>query len=347
MADFSKIDKNFAIKSDISRPGLTFYDEKNEKFKLYGIFNENGSFRRIPEKVAKSVSMGVHALHAHAAGGRIRFVTDSPYIAISAKMGNITKMSHFPLTGSAGFDLYSNDQYMMTFIPPYDIEDGYDSIYDFSDSALREITINFPLYSDVNALFIGLHNDAQILPATDYTNEKPVVFYGSSITQGGCASRPGNSYQAILSRLLNIDYINLGFSGNAMAEAEIAEYISTLDMSAFVYDYDYNAPTTEHLDATHEAMFLKIREKQPDLPILMLSRPKFHLTDDEKKRIEIIKTTYDNAIARGDKNVYFMPGNELIMSDMIEVATVDNCHPNDSGFLSMALRIKPLLEKII
>lgn len=343
MSDISKIDSNFAIETKIDKEDIKFYKIDEAPFKIYGVFRENGKFRRMPENVAKSVSEGVYALHSNTAGGRVRFVTDSPYIAIYAKMDGLGKMPHFTLTGSVGFDLYIDNYYAKTFVPPLDIEDGYESIFELEKKELREITINFPLYSNINELFIGLQDSAHISEAKAYKNAKPMVYYGSSITQGGYASRPGMSYQAIVSRALDYDYINLGFSGNAKAEDEIIEYIKNLDMSIFVYDYDHNAPSVEHLEKTHEKMFKAIREKNPLLPVIMMSRPKHFLTDGEKIRRNIIETTYRNAVLSGDKNVYFIDG-EALTELCKDSGTVDNCHPTDFGFASMA---KALTEVII
>ena len=343
MSDISKIDSNFAIETKIDKEDIKFYKIDEAPFKVYGVFRENGKFRRMPEDVAKSVSEGVYALHSNTAGGRVRFVTDSPYIAIYAKMDGLGKMPHFTLTGSVGFDLYIDNYYAKTFVPPLDIEDGYESIFELEKKELREITINFPLYSNINELFIGLQDTAHISEAEPYKNAKPMVYYGSSITQGGCASRPGMSYQAIVSRALDYDYINLGFSGNAKAEDEIIEYIKNLDMSIFVYDYDHNAPSVEHLEKTHEKMFKAIREKNPLLPVIIMSRPKHFLTDGEKIRRNIIETTYRNAVLSGDKYVYFIDG-EALTELCKDSGTVDNCHPTDFGFASMA---KALTEVII
>ena len=172
------------------------------------------------------------------------------------------------------------------------------------------------------------------------------MYYGSSITQGGCASRPGNSYESIVSRRLDADYINLGFSGNAKGEPEIAEYISKLDMSCFVYDYDFNAPTVEHLINTHQKMYNVIREANPDLPIVLMSSPKYRLTDEGKQRLSVIRKTYEDAKANGDGNVYFIDGSTLMALAKYD-GTVDDCHPNDLGFASMAKAVGDLLEKIM
>ena len=348
MFDISKTDTNFKVDTNIDKEDIKFYNADEKPFKIYGVFREGDRYKRFPENVAKAVSEGVQRLHSNTAGGRVRFVTDSPYIAIHTKMDKMAKLPHFPFTGSIGFDLYDANRYINTFVPPAAITDGFEKVIDFEEvkgeKIQREITINFPLYSDVLELYIGLKDGCYIGEPSPYCNEKPVVFYGSSITQGGCASRPGNSYQAILSRNLNMDYINLGFSGNAKAEDEISEYIANLDMSVFVYDYDHNAPTSEHLEATHEKMFKRIREKNPDLPVIMMPRPMYYLTEVQKLRRQIILNTYNNALLNGDKNVYYI-SNEELTALCKDAGNVDNCHPTDFGFASMAMAIEDVFRK--
>ena len=145
--NISQVDKNFKIETELKKEDIKFYDVKGEPFKIYGIYYEDGRFRRLPEDVAKATNSGVHALHSHTAGGRVRFKTDSPYIAIHAKMPAIGKMPHFALTGSAGFDMYESvdgkEKYVKTFVPPFNIKDGYESVIDFEAVKEREITINF------------------------------------------------------------------------------------------------------------------------------------------------------------------------------------------------------------
>jgi len=346
--DISKVDKNFAVETRIDREGLRFFDAESAPFKIYGVYRDGEKFRRLPEAVAEATSDGVHRLHAHTAGGRVRFVTDSPFIAVSAYMGQVSKMPHFAFTGSIGFDLYSGKRYINTFVPPVDVQEHFEGIREM-EPGMREYTINFPLYSEVKKLYIGLQDGCRLEAAPEYAISTPVVYYGSSITQGGCASRPGCSYQSMITRALDCDHINLGFSGNAKGEAAIAEYIAGLKMSAFVYDYDHNAPTPEHLEATHEKMFKVIRAAQPELPVLMLTRPKYYLAETEKQRLAIVRRTYENALAAGDQNVYFIPGTELLMDFVREEALVDNCHPADGGFISMAhvvgQKLKEILEK--
>ncbi len=348
--DISNIDKNFKIETNISKTDIKFYDVKNAPFKIYGVSHYNGMFCRIPESVANATSESVACLNKHTAGGRIRFKTNSSYIAINAKMTLLGKMPHFAFSGSIGFDLYIKEngkyKYTNTFVPPLDITNGYEAVFDFDSAEERDIIINMPLYSNVDELYIGLSEKAIITESDDYKVKKPVVYYGSSITQGGCASRPGMAYESIISREIDCDYINLGFSGSANGEDTIAQYISNLDMSLFVYDYDHNAPSVEHLENTHERMFKIIREKNPSLPILILSRPKFLLLEEEEKRYEVIEKTYKNAISNGDKNVYIIKGTELMKMAEFE-GTVDNCHPTDFGFASIAKVLIPKIKNIL
>ena len=346
--DISRTDKNFKVETKLKEQDIDFRSAGEEPFAIYGVSYMGDRFRRMPKEVAERVNPGVLARHANTAGGRVRFVTDSPYIAIQAKLDNIARMSHFTLCGTGGFDLYAeNDgeyQYRATFIPPYDSKDGYESI-SYTDGKERAYQINMPLYADVKELYIGVKEGSTLRAAEGYSDALPIVFLGSSITQGGCASRPGMAYEEILSRKLGFDYINLGFSGSCRAEDSMMEYIAALPMSAFVYDYDYNTHSPKHLAETHERGFLKVREANPDLPIILMSAPTFKRNEVFEARYRVVRATYENAKARGDENVYFIGGDELMALAGGE-GTVDNCHPTDLGFVSMAAALEPVLRAL-
>ena len=351
MKRLDEIDENFKIETNLGKEDIVFYSVLSKPFCVYGVKYENQKFRRMPEEIAKTVSEGVYYLHSNTAGGRVRFKTDSSYVAISAKMCNIGRMDHFAITGSGGFDLYvkndGKEKFVSTFRPPFDFQNGYDSIFDFKSKEMREITINFPLYSDVSMLYIGLEDGAKAEEPTPYAYEKPIVYYGSSITQGGCASRPGNAYTSILSRWFNADHINLGFSGNGRGEQEIADYIASLDMEIFVYDYDHNAPNAEHLEKTHENMFKAIRKANPSLPVVFMTTTTLErYFESREKRREIIYRTYKNALDSGDKNVYFWDGGKEFEPHQ-DYGTVEGCHPNDYGFVEIAKSLEKIIEKIL
>jgi len=355
MSQIEKIDPNFKLSTLAGHSDVVFYDCLQEPFKVYGLIKPEGErdyFIRLPEEVAQNSNEGVVYLNTNTAGGRVRFRTNSPFIAIRAEMHNLGKMAHFPYTGSIGFDLYvrkeGEEQYVKTYVPPVAIETGYESLLETAkDGEMFDYTINFPLYSGVKSLYIGLQQGAEVAAPTPYTIEKPVVYYGSSITQGGCASRPGNAYQAIITRMLNCDHVNLGFSGSGRAEDAMAEHIAGLEMSAYVMDYDYNAPNAAHLLATHEKMFKCVRKAQPELPIIMVSCPDCRLTEAQKERREIIRATYTHAVEAGDKNVYFIDGSTLTWRFGGDSGTVDGCHPNDLGFMCMALGIGEVVKSAL
>lgn len=352
MEKIEKLDSNFKILTDIQREGLHFYDIETGPFRIYGISRDGDRFRRMPEHIAKTVNQGVAWFHSNTAGGRVRFVTNSPYVAIHAQMDKIVQMPHFAFTGSTGFDLYMDEgqgmQFVASFLPPLDMKAGYESLIEIPGAPQKRLfMIHFPPYCDVKKMYVGLDQNAVLEPASDYHVEAPIIYYGSSITHGACASRPGNSYEAIISRKLDCNFVNLGFGGNAKGERTMAEYLASLKMCAFVLDYDYNAPDTGHLAATHEPLFQCVREKNPDVPIIMMTRPRFRLTQEEQERLVIVKKTFENARAAGDSNVYFIPGNDLIPEEMEEIATVDGTHPNDCGFACMAYSLIKLLQEIV
>ena len=345
MPDISEIDSNFAVEVNFPTDNLTMHRLPKEPFKIYGLLpkTEEG-WLRLPSDVAERVSPSVFYLRRHTAGGRLRFCTNSQHIAIFATMPGVSKMSHMPLTNSGGFDIYRDNEFDLCFVPPKDMTSGYSSLRRYSGKKWREITIHFPSYSVLTDLVIGLDKDAEIKEPKPYRSDLPVVFYGSSITQGSSASHPGNTYEAIIGRRLWVDYVNLGFSGNARGEREIAEYIASLPMSAFVYDYDYNALTPDDLAKTHKRMFDIIREKNPTLPIIMVTRPKFKLEQDTAVRRDIVRATYDAARAAGDKNVYFIDGHQMMRDTVGDGGTVDSTHPNDLGFAVMAHTIGGVLK---
>ena len=346
----AQIDRNFAVQTSLDLDDVKFYNIEEEPITIYGLFRENGCYRRVPQAIAETVSEGVAHACKMTSGGKIKFKTTSPYVAIQVKFPGVGRMAQFALTGSAGFDLYvgKKERYYNLFIPPRDVTDFYESVIRFPDRRMREITINFPLFSLVSDVNIGLAENATIKKTAGYKYEKPIVFYGSSITQGACATRPGNCYIHMVSRALQSNIMNLAFTGNAKGEDEIANYIKGLDLSVFVYDYDHNAPDAEHLEATHQRMFNIIRQAQPELPIVMMSAPYYAPDENAKRRAAIIKKTYDDAIAAGDQNVYFLDGKALMKYAKHDgYADYIGAHPNDLGYYSMAQALIPILRKLI
>ncbi|MGM9664675.1 MAG: SGNH/GDSL hydrolase family protein [Eubacteriales bacterium] len=352
MSDISKLDKNFAVEKSFGRSDIDFYNVLEEPISLYGVIHEDGQFRRLPKAVAESVSEGVAQLSRHTSGGRACFRTDSDFIAIDAKMTGIYIMPHMAYLGSSGFDVYIREdgkqRFYGAFMPDITKNPSLQRIINLPSRKMREIIINFPLYCGVAALSVGILQGARMEKWGGYSHTLPIVFYGSSITQGACANAPGTCYASLLSRRFDCDYINLGFSGNGKGEPSIFEYIAGLKMGIFVYDYDYNAPTPEHLRNTHYAGYRTVRDKNPYLPIIMASRPNYVKDIGESEiRRGIIAETYQRALAEGDKNVFFIDGKEEFSQIYEDGCTVDGCHPTDHGFRIMADAFGKVIEKIL
>ena len=210
----------------------------------------------------------------------------------------------------------------------------------------KDVEIFFPLYNNVRDVFISLEEDAGVSEGKKYKDTPPIVFYGSSITQGGCASHPGNAYPCMISRALDREILNLGFSGSCKAEKEMSDYIGRLPMSLFIYDYDHNAPTAEYLRETHERFFKRLRQLSPTVPVVMISvADQCFGKKNVEERKEIIKKTYENALSRGDRNVYFLDGQHFYDETGLENSTVDTCHPNDLGFYAFYKNISQLIKE--
>ncbi len=366
--NISDIDKNFKL-PEIAEKDVVWRNALDEPFSLHGIYYDKteSRYRRMPSDIAKTVSDGVLWLSNNTAGGRLRFKTNSPYVAVKCVAPNCGVMNHMTIVGMNGISLYGDGKYVQMYTPDFvTIKNGngeryavnedryaFSGIRYFLSEGEHEVELYFPLYNGVIELFIGLKEGSTLKKAKEYKHSKPVVFYGSSITQGGCASRPGNDYVSLLSRNLDTDVLNLGFSGNAKGEKTMAEYLASLDASVFVLDYDHNAPSAEHLKATHYPLYRTIRDRHPDTPILFITKPDFPvyasavIRGNEEERRAVVYSTYLKAMEEGDKNVAFIDGETMFEGDDRDACTVDGCHPNDLGFYRMAKTVYPVLKQLL
>ena len=352
--DISKVDANFLAGSKIDKDDITWISILESPISIHGLaVAEPGRFWRLPAPLIDEVNEGVSVLGRHTAGGRIRFRTDSPYIAYRAKPLNSGYMSHMPLTGSVGTDIFVNGISCTTFRPRHDSDEWYEGILEITEEAenmqgTKDVELNMGLYNGITEGYIGLKTGCALEAPRPYTIEKPIVYYGNSVTQGGCASKPGNSFPGFLGRWLDADHINLGFSGSGRGEKNIAEYIAGLDMSLFFMDYDHNAPNAAHLWKTHYPFYKIIRDANPDLPILIASMPNVDRRPVFRaERREAIYATYARAKAEGDEKVWFIDGVTLFGTEDRDACTMDGSHPNDFGFYRMAQNILPWMKKAL
>ena len=350
--DISKIDANFKLQTTIIADGKATYSIPSNNFSLHGVnYDKKGrNFVRMPLDIAATVSDGVAYLANHTAGGRLCFATNSKILEITVKYNGLEMMQHMPLTGSAGFSLFERtkegEKFIAKLAPGPNDRDGYTAATALVGETMREYVLYFPLYNNVTALSVTLEESARVQKGKPYRDVLPILYYGSSITQGGCASRPDNAYQALICKKNGIDFINLGFSGSAKAEKNMVNYLTGIACSLFVCDYDHNAPSADYLESTHYALYTQYRKARPDTPILFITKPDHARDCEGERRIKIVRNTYKKARKAGDNNVYFLSGKSFYGKKNCAEFAVDGCHPTDYGFAMMAKKIYQKMCKI-
>ena len=301
--DISKIDKNFSMNTTTVEDGVRYYAIPHKDFDLYGVYydEKKGEFTRMERDFANSVNAGVEALYNFTAGGRLRFATDSKSFSIRVTYPFLRLMSHMTMAGQGGFSLLEETDAgvkILKILPPLAHNDtGYEISCELP-GGMRNYILHFPLYNAVTSLKIGLDEGATVKAGKKYRPVKPILYYGSSITQGGCCSRPDNAYQGLIAKWNNIDFWNYGFSGSALGELNMADFLAGFDCSLFVCDYDHNAPSVAHLKDTHYAFYKRYREQRPETPILFLTKPDFNGSADHIAREKIIRATYRKLTSR-------------------------------------------------
>lgn len=327
------------------------YSFRQEPFKVFGVpfFDRTGRLDRLPAELIEQVP-ALEVVAHRCNGARIGFRTNSKNVKIKLVFETLSfdiGMSLYACQSACVFaGEHSSSRYLGMVVPPnYDTK-IVSKNFELSGE-LEDILIFIPRNEIMADITISLDDGAELLPPTPYKHSLPILYYGSSITEGGCCSMVSNAYNALISRWLDVDFYNFGFSGRAKGEIPVADYINTIDKSIFVMDYDHNAPTVEHLAATHEPFFKRIREASPDLPIVLVTRPRYTDDADTIARRDVIYRTYENAVAAGDQNVYWVDGNDFFPAEERFACSNDICHPNDLGMYYMAKTIAPVIEKIL
>jgi lysophospholipase L1-like esterase len=209
-----------------------------------------------------------------------------------------------------------------------------------------------PLYNGVQSVQIGLAPEAQLFKAPPYPPEKaqPICFYGTSITQGGCAARPGMAYPALLGRWLDRPTINLGFSGNGQMDLEMGQLMAELDPSVYVIDCLPNLDAARVTERT-EPLVEALRTARPETPIVLVENITYQnavLVPGSRQgytaKNAALRAAYERLLARGVQHLHYVPGDKLLGED--GEATVDGTHPTDVGFLRIAEALEPVLRSL-
>ncbi|MBR4767430.1 MAG: hypothetical protein IK088_00455 [Lachnospiraceae bacterium] len=337
--------------------GYIFVNAVDEHIEIGGIENplDNGGEYYRMDAFSKgeyaAESENVATLANHTSGATVRFATNASEIVLKVEMRNAdTNSRNMTARGEYGFDVYTGSGTSRVYCG-----ESMQMMFDRNKlnetiqlpGGYTEVLINLPLYAGVKSIEIGFPKTAEIgAPAARYHD--PICFYGSSITQGCSASRPGTAYPNMVTRMLNTDCKNLGFSSSARGEKFVAEYIAGLKMSALVIDYDHNSSLSE-LTERHYEFYQTVRKAQPDLPIILVSKPCYleEPTSDMNARRAVIEGTYKKAKEAGDNNIYFINGSEFFPKGLRELCTIDATHPNDLGMYYMGLAVYDVLNGIL
>ncbi|MBR5660820.1 MAG: SGNH/GDSL hydrolase family protein [Bacteroidales bacterium] len=350
-----------SIFSADAQEAKNYYYTDASVFPIYGkaIENTSATYERLPASLEGVTRPSVWNLAHHSAGISVRFRSDSPSIKLRWISFGLATMNHMTDTGTRGLDLYTQDpvdghwRFARSARPQKDTLNDQ-VVISGMEPKMREFIVYLSLYEGVKKLEIGVEEGSVIdQPALDSPRKgSPIVMYGTSILQGGCANRPGMAFTNIISRELDREVVNLGFSGNARLDYEIAELMAAVkDPSLFVLD---NVPNCEAslIDERQEKFFRIIRDAHPDVPVVFVENPAYpHTVFDKRSAADVaarnasMRAVYEKLKKAGEKRIYYIKGDKMIGTD--GEATVDGVHFTDLGMVRYTEYVLPTLKKAL
>jgi hypothetical protein len=330
-----------AAEAPAADPELTWVDAQTLTVEGKGFADTEAFYDRLPARAKAIVRPEVWGLSKDSAGLCIRFATGSSVVHVRWEVTSEgLAMPHMPATGMSGVDLYAKT------------DDGWRVVGNGRPAAVAneaafypgeapELCLYLPLYNGTKSVQIGVPAGQTVTPAP--VRGKPVVFYGTSITQGGCASRPGMAYSNIVGRKLNVPTVNLGFSGSGTSEPEMADLISEMDAAVYVLDPLWNM-SADMVQERIAPFVRKLRAAHPDTPILLAEdcTIRGNVPTDKGK---LLREIYAQLQQEGVGNLHFVSAEGMMGPD--DEGTVDGCHPTDLGFMYQAevfaAALKPIL----
>ncbi|HRJ70996.1 MAG TPA: SGNH/GDSL hydrolase family protein, partial [Terrimicrobiaceae bacterium] len=341
--------------------GLRWLDAFDRRLALRGLGwpAENlrrKNFFRAQSAAAGRVSDHVRLLARCPAGVHVAFFTDSAELSVRLEAADSLQMGHMPATGMAGAELYFREEgrwYPMATARPSVTEPKFEAnLFRDSSRRLREYRLYLPLYKPLVALALGFERGAVVRPARAPRGSKPWIFYGTSITQGGCASTAGSDFVSMVGRALDAETINFGFSGNGKGEPAMARLIRQIDAEMYVLDFFANTDG-QSLDSVLAEFLRILREKRPRTPVVILGMPALNqiLWNEDVRtawadKRDTAMRVYLRAKDAGDRHLHFIDG-QAVLPAGIAGAYVDGVHPTSHGFALMAERLAPLLREIL
>lgn len=332
-------------KARLDEDGRTaWYDGRDIGIRGKGWNPTSAPYSRLPAAAEARVTVADWGLSHLSAGLHLRFATGSPSIRVRWSLihANLA-MPHMPATGVSGVDLYAKGKTGTWSFVANGRPSGTTSSVDFPGGPDREYLLYLPLYNGVASLEIGISKDHRIAISEEGARPaRPIVWYGHSITQGACASRPGMACTSRVGRALDREIVNLGFSGSGTMDAGMAGMIAGLDPSVFVLDCLANM-RPEEITARVGPFIGALRAARPTTPILLVDE--YHFQNLPTLKGRLMRAEFDALKAKGDPNLHWMPAEDVLGRD--GDGTVDGVHPNDLGFARQAEAFMKALSAIL
>ena len=340
------------VAAPVAADGLTWHDALVAPCVLEGFpFRKRGGpLYRLPKRGLKTLPPLLLHVAAQPAGAGLRFAAGGDRLGVRVTLGRNETSRNCTYASTHGIDAYVEGPLGWTFVGNLCCEQPsqewvaelrvHGALARQLGDGPRQWLLHLPLQNPLVALQVGVGGAVQRPRARRLA--KPLVCYGSSITQGFAASRPGLTWTNIVARELDAELIPLGFGGSAKGEPAVAAAIAGLDAACIVIDYDHNAPSCAHLAATLPPLVARIRAAQPQVPLVLASSPNFHADPAWwGPRRAVIRA----AARQAGGPVAFVDGARYHDDTLWREATIDLCHPNDLGFRLMAEHLLPVIRR--
>jgi lysophospholipase L1-like esterase len=331
---------------------LVWHDVREWGVEGKGFADTENFFDRLPARAKGVVREEVWNLSRHSTGMSAHFEADTPAIHVRYSLTSEgLALPNMPASGVSGVDLYAKHQNQWRWLATHQPTARMQTALLVKDilPGRRAYHINLPLHNGVKSLEIGIPKNAAFAPIAP-RKIRPILWYGTSITHGLCASRPGITFVSILGRRLDRPILNFGFSGNGRMEIEVGRFLTEIDAAIFVIDCVANSSPQQIAERTGPLVKL-FRKDHPATPILLLGQRKeanlmlLPKMIDRKLQDEALRDAFEQLHREGATHLHYRGCEDVIGSD--GEGTVDGSHPNDLGMMRYADALEPDLRKLL
>ena len=343
--DVGAFDERMIIASGEDAGGISWIDGRKLPIEGRPFDDVDEWYDRLPSGVPESVNEGVRNMKHYTAGMQFRFATDSPKLSFEwIPLYPGLAMDHMPASGVSGIDVYRFDggTGRWRYVKTGRIDKPERGFLELGWTPGAACLVHLPLYNGLASFRLGLVPGSAVRPLGPRRSgiDKPVVFYGTSITHGGCASRPGMAFVNIVGRDLDVPVVNLGFSGSGVMEFAMSDYLARIDASCYVLDCLWNMGIStsgmqrgRNVDENYEPFLRNLRAKRPGVPIVMAGQCDVYGNGPGEKD-RYVEDLYGRLVAEGWTDLLYLPKEGMFPDD--GEGTVDGCHPNDYGMVALS-----------